>query len=348
MARRLASQAGGLEVLTLRGPEVRAYRLALEAAQSAGLPLDVLAREAAGAMDSSGVGLPELARFWTAQRGTVEPITVGDAVAAFLASRLEVTRHRQDLASRLGRLVGRAGQRLVTEVSRADLQRWLDGIPGSVKTGQHYRGAVVQLWNWLQGRGYLPEGPHAASRLVLALSGRTSRPQSKEVFGPDELDALLSASAGEPTVLCGMAIQALAGLRYEELCPELASDLHRLEWRDVLFEEKMIHVRAEVAKVGDGRFVPICRRLEVLLRPHAGSGPVFPGRKLVNGYRRAARRAGLRWKHNGLRHGYGSFRAALTRNVAQVADEMGNSPAVVRRHYRTPYPDDMARQWFGE
>lgn len=41
----------------------------------------------------------------------------------------------------------------------------------------------------------------------------------------------------------------------------------------------------------------------------------------------------LEGKQDILRHSYGTHRMAIVRNAHQVAEEMGNSVAIVRRHY---------------
>ena len=46
-----------------------------------------------------------------------------------------------------------------------------------------------------------------------------------------------------------------------------------------------------------------------------------------------AERAGLVWRHNACRHSYGSYRMAEIRNVHDVAEEMGNSPAIIKKNY---------------
>ena len=58
------------------------------------------------------------------------------------------------------------------------------------------------------------------------------------------------------------------------------------------------------------------------------SGPIFDNRigKLVKA-------TGIKWKRNGLRHSFGSYRMEQTKNEGQVALEMGNSPQVVKDHY---------------
>ena len=47
----------------------------------------------------------------------------------------------------------------------------------------------------------------------------------------------------------------------------------------------------------------------------------------------AAEAAGITWEENLLRHSFGTYRLAVTKNAATVAEEMGNSAGVVRTHY---------------
>jgi integrase len=143
-----------------------------------------------------------------------------------------------------------------------------------------------------------------------------------------------------------MALQAFAGLRYEEICPDLPTDPDALEWRDILWDKNLIHVRPEVAKT-DGRYVPLLPVLKEWLLPlKKKTGRVYLRRRMDKKFARAAKAAGITWKHNGLRHGYGSFRMSIEQNLHQVSEEMGNSPAVVKKDYRVPYPEDVAVAWF--
>ena len=53
------------------------------------------------------------------------------------------------------------------------------------------------------------------------------------------------------------------------------------------------------------------------------------------------------WPDNALRHSAISYRLALTRDLARVALESGNSPAVVQRHYLELVKPEAARRFFG-
>ena len=68
--------------------------------------------------------------------------------------------------------------------------------------------------------------------------------------------------------------------------------------------------------------------------------------RLDKTFERAADAAGVRWRHNGLRHSYGTYRTAITKSVPQVSLEMGNSVQMVKRHYQRPVPPKLAEGWF--
>ena len=59
-----------------------------------------------------------------------------------------------------------------------------------------------------------------------------------------------------------------------------------------------------------------------------------------------ARKAGVKWKKNALRHSYISYRLALMPDTARVALECGNSPNIIFKHYRELVAPEQAQEWF--
>jgi hypothetical protein len=59
-----------------------------------------------------------------------------------------------------------------------------------------------------------------------------------------------------------------------------------------------------------------------------------------------ARKIGITWPHNGLRHSYISYRIALVKDAAKVALEAGNSPDIIFKHYRELVTEEAAETWF--
>jgi hypothetical protein len=62
--------------------------------------------------------------------------------------------------------------------------------------------------------------------------------------------------------------------------------------------------------------------------------------------RKCAKAAGVKWKLNALRHSFASYRLAAIKNAAEVSLEMGNSPAIVFKHYRELVKPAEAVKWF--
>ena len=57
--------------------------------------------------------------------------------------------------------------------------------------------------------------------------------------------------------------------------------------------------------------------------------------------------AAAKWKKNALRHSYASYRFAQLLDAGRVAGELGNSAAVVHKHYREIVKPADAAKWFG-
>ncbi len=54
----------------------------------------------------------------------------------------------------------------------------------------------------------------------------------------------------------------------------------------------------------------------------------------------------LEWSNNALRHSYISYRTSTVQDVAKVALEAGNSPAMIFKNYRELVADEAAVAWF--
>ncbi len=59
-----------------------------------------------------------------------------------------------------------------------------------------------------------------------------------------------------------------------------------------------------------------------------------------------AKKAGVDWKRNGLRHSFISYRMALVKNENTMALEAGNSPQMIFSHYRELVTESEAEEWF--
>ena len=173
-----------------------------------------------------------------------------------------------------------------------------------------------------------------------------------EVFTPTELRKLFAACE-TPTIERGkprtredmipyLAIAAFCGLR--------AAEIQRLDWAQVNLKgpEKFIEVKANIAKTGSRRTVPIPENCAAWLNHYAKeSGPVTVYERAdMQLFIHLAGKSGVPWKHNGLRHSFISYRVAETKNVHQTSLEAGNSPQMIFKHYLQLVTETAAKEWF--
>ena len=232
----------------------------------------------------------------------------------------------------------------VQQITGPMLQKFFDHL-GSPRTQVNYWRLVRFLLRFAVRRKYAPRD------LLEEMEGvelPDLAPSKTEVFTPDELREMLDHT--RPALTPWLAIAAFAGLRSAEIL--------RLDWSDVNLERKLVTVDATKAKTAARRVVPLCDAAVAWLKPYAqaeGRVAFYTEENkfctaIVADVNRARRQAGqppaFKWRRNGLRHSFCSYRLARIKNVAEVSIEAGNSPNMIFKHYRELVSEDDARQWF--
>jgi integrase len=206
------------------------------------------------------------------------------------------------------------------------------------------------LFQFAVARAYAADNPIEGVERVKVNGGEV------EVFTPNEITRLLEAArAGFKDFLPCLTIGAFAGLR--------SAEIERLEWSDIHLGERYIVIGASKAKTASRRIVPIAANLAEWLADYAErESKIWPGDSTLF-YRQMPAIAAatvvtadpqqnikeqkpVKWKANGLRHSYASYRFAQTGDAGRVAGELGNSAAVVHRHYRELVTAADAEKWF--
>lgn len=240
--------------------------------------------------------------------------------------------HLRDLESRLGRFA-KQFDRPIARVTPDEIREYLLSMEVGLRTRHNHRTTLTMLYKYAAAEGYLP----ADHKGVLQPAKRTRMKMNVTVFTPQEMTRLLASADGDQMV--ALAICAFAGIRSEEL--------KRLQWENLNFKEGHIVVPDSVAKCQTRRIVPMTDNLKAWLTPlRKESGPVCPFSNLSIVFTRTGSRAEVKWKKNGLRHSYISYRVAQTKNVNQVALEAGNSATMIFRHYLKFVGEEEAREWF--
>jgi integrase len=205
----------------------------------------------------------------------------------------------------------------------------------SVHAPSNFVAALKTFVSFAQDRGWLSKDADLLGRI----KRRKEKSSPVEIFTPVEMASLFEHAT--PDIAPCLALGAFAGLRSEEIL--------RLDWTDITRRPGFIEVAAHKAKTATRRLVPIPDNLSRWLAfPPRVQERVWPHNKgrFIRELSRAARASGLRWKRNGLRHSFISYRLGLVQDVNRVALEAGNSPAMIFRHYRELATPEQARTWF--
>lgn len=138
------------------------------------------------------------------------------------------------------------------------------------------------------------------------------------------------------------ALTAFGGLRPNEVA--------RLDWSSINLEGKIIRVPATVSKTRRARIVPMQKNLIAWLLPYRqNAGPIAPSPITVKRARKAIlKKAKLpsKWPQDVLRHSFATYWMAVNAHEGQLAEMMGNSPAIVQRHYKGLTTKREGRKYF--
>jgi len=250
-------------------------------------------------------------------------------------------RYIEDLNGRLGTLAEKFSVNVDT-VTTTDIQTWLDGMDAAPRTVRNCRNTASALFKFAEARGYICKGdnPVTATERI-----KTKNAEAIEIYSPDEIVRLLAAAPD--TFKPVLAIQAFAGLR--------SAEVMRLDWQNIKLERGHIEVTAANAKTASRRVVPILPNLAAWLKKSKKkTGKLFPSSRAyfhelqreVSKRTATDKLAAVAWKHNAMRHSFISYRVAAVQDVAKVALEAGNSPAMIFGHYRELVTADDAKKWF--
>lgn len=287
-------------------------------------------------------GAPELADIvkaamaaYAATSGQQTVQEAADAMLEGLRRRGTSTSHYHHQNSRLRRFCAVFGSRAVGTITTAEVEAYLHEqgfLPINFKA--HHQ-AIHQLFAGLVKRRQLGANPATGIDLLRV------PPSEPGILSPADLRRILAAI---PAACVPLAVlQAFCGLR--------CAEGWRLRWRHIHLDaaEPYIEVPSDVTKTDRRRVIPLQPNAVVWLRAYRGlpESPVAPqGEETARLMGRVINRKRLPKVRNGLRHSFCTYRLMLCRNAAQVAEEAGNSVAIVRRHYTGLADPVDARAWF--
>lgn len=330
---------GDVDAAQLSGRDRLIYGRALEAVSRFAEPLDGIAIEYADARRRLGnKPLAEAVDFYLRHhQGIMAHVTVSSAVEEFLRDKRECglsTVYIQDLTYRLKKL-STYFECTLADITVDAIRDFFAGLKLSPRGHNNCLATLGVFFGYCQRRKWLPK----ESDLLEGIGKRKESRAPVEILTPGEVKALLGACS--PELAAALALVAFGGVRMEEVL--------RLVWEDTYRRPGFIEIEAAKAKTARRRLMPLLPNLaDWLQRPQRQTGPIWPHSKayLFEALRDAVESAGLKWKRNALRHSFVSYRLADVRSKHQVAEEAGNSPAMIDRSYRELVTPDEAEAWF--
>ena len=222
----------------------------------------------------------------------------------------------------------------ILHVKSEQIDQWLRKTTNSPVTRNNRLRNIRVMFSFAKQRNYLSKSDTTQAELVLKVKVPA---KDNEIFTPEQFNKLLHAAPARLIPL--LAISGFSGLR--------AAELSRLDWSAVNINRRIIELRATQAKTAARRILPISDNLAAWLAPFVGTGSVISSMEIRGEATALAKKLGIGWPQNVLRHSYISYRVALTGDVPRTALEAGNSPDIIFRHYREVVDEDAAKAWFG-
>lgn len=278
----------------------------------------------------------ELAEFqaWQAKRRSSASL---DAVAKELQQSKDGrmnARYLRGLRDDINAFVKFAGRHTrIAEVDAKSVESFLQSLKVGPRRRNNIRAELVTLFRFAQERGYLPNETTQAERVKRVKVPR----QAVSVFTPDEMRGFLDAVKEE--WLPWLALGGFAGIRTEEIT--------RMDWSMIRWEKSLIDLPATATKTNERRLIPIKDNLAQWLASWRNAEGSICSSRPDREAERLAKATKVAWRNNALRHSYGSYRVAESHDVPRVALEMGNSVAMVKRHYYEAQHEEAATEWFG-
>jgi integrase len=225
----------------------------------------------------------------------------------------------------------------ISSINSGEVKAWISQ-QGKGRNAQNLHTSVSSFFSYAREMGHLPANEKHAAEMVRKVK---AKPSPIGIYSPEELVKILAHTSEE--LLPSITIAAFAGLR--------SAELFRLDWSEIKLDQGHIEVTAEKAKTASRRLVPILPCLSQWLSTcKKTTGRVTPELSnldnLTRKYSNICGKAGVASHRNGFRHSFASYRMAAEKSAAQVALEMGNSPAKLFSNYRELVTETNAKAWF--
>lgn len=254
------------------------------------------------------------------------------------------------------------GELALHQLTPDQIKEWLIGMKSSPRTAQNYLAVVSELLKHGLQKRYLAVSPvnEFTDDDRKEICGSYTNGKQPGIITPDEAKRLILAAYEhqELKLLGAVTLGLFCGIRTEEL--------KRLSWEDVKDEDEnpIVTISDEIAKKRSIRNVTIPENALLWLSFCDRSSGTIVENKHTNDYQKRFRRLlefggfgrkddnnkfQTEWKHNAMRHSFGSYHYALQGDSLETSRQLGHkaSDQVLFDHYRALATKKQAEAYFG-
>ena len=216
------------------------------------------------------------------------------------------------------------GKKIVSAIQKDEVEKWLYGLDIAEKTRQHYRAAVISFFKWCEIDMTNIKCPKAV------------RPEPGIYTVDEAVQILHYTKTHQNRMLAPLVIAMFCGVRL--------SEFEYIEWKELDLSNPDEDGDFYLSGGKTGRRIvhlPSVAK-KWLLTCERSNGLVFDfGRckkhvdRIYDAFRRTIPEY-IEARQNGYRHSYCTYKVTCFGNMASVADEMGNSIQMIRKHYYKP------------
>jgi len=221
------------------------------------------------------------------------------------------------------------------EPTKNQIDLLIKGLNVKNNSRRKYLRLVRMFFNWLKDEGHIAKNP---------TDGIFYKPDdfNAAFYSPEQTATLLRyiVDHEEKDLIGYYALLTFAGLR--------PSEGTRVQWQDFNSKTNELYVRKGKTNARHIILEPVAVEwVKLHEEKSVGDAPFVEVKNLAN-REKVIRKAVFngQWVQDGLRHGFGTYYKAKIQNLPAVAEYMGNSVGIVKKHYaRTIAADEWKAFW---
>jgi integrase len=247
-------------------------------------------------------------------------------------------RHAKTLRETLNKLELKFGNRIVSEITKDEVQKWLSSLPLATKTRNKHRGYASQIFSLAKDFGYASVNPFSE---VKKFRERITEENGQiGVLSPEDTEKLFRAA--DPELIPFLTLSYFCGIR--------VATIYRLDWLDIKYDEKRVIVPSYSGKKQERYRVTLSENALSWLKPHVKpSGSLLVRATAMNRFskekglpsetatenriKKAAQKAGVTIPHNAGRNTFISMHVAHYESMDKTALEANTSVGIIKKDY---------------